>query len=96
MVSVTDFGRADETWFRIPAASFAVGAVNFANSLGLKRNGIHAAAQSPDLSDLRQIVGEFVFLDDKKTVFIRFDQPKIAESLHKQADPRPRRTHHLG
>ena len=82
--------------FRLAGASLAADFLSTELTIGLKRNGIEAAARRSDLGDLRQVVGEFVFLDDEKMVFIRFDQPKIAESLHKQADPRPRRTHHLG
>jgi hypothetical protein len=63
---------------------------------GLDPNAILAAARTTTLGDLRQIVGEFVFLDDEKMVLILFDQPKVAKSLHKQTDPRPRRAHHLG
>lgn len=53
----------------------------------------HAAAA---LSDLREVIGEFFLFDDEKPVFIRLDQPKVVEALHKQADPWPRGAHHLG
>ena len=48
------------------------------------------------LSNLREIIGKFVFLDDEKMIAIGFDQPKVVKSLHEQADPRPRRADHLG
>jgi len=43
------------------------------------------------LGDLSQVIGELIFFDNEKPIFIRLDQPKILKSLHKQTDPRPRR-----
>lgn len=48
------------------------------------------------LSDLREVIGEFVFLDDEKMIAIGFDQSQVAKSLHEEADPRPRRADHFG
>ena len=48
------------------------------------------------LSDLREVIGEFVFLDDEKMITIGFDQSQVAKSLHEKADPRPRRAYHRG
>jgi hypothetical protein len=48
------------------------------------------------IGDLSEVIGEFLFFDDKKAIFIRLNQPKVMKSLHKQADPRAGRAHHLG
>jgi len=48
------------------------------------------------LGNLREIIGELVFLDDKKMIAIGFDQSQITESLHEEADSGPRRADHLG
>jgi hypothetical protein len=53
----------------------------------------HGAARLPDLNE---IIGEFLFFDDKKAISIRLNQPKIPKSLHEQTDPGPRDSHHLG
>ena len=45
---------------------------------------------------LSEVIGEFLFFDDEKAIFIRLNQPKVMKSLHKQADPRAGRAHHLG
>jgi hypothetical protein len=45
------------------------------------------------LGDLSEVIGEFLFFDDEN---IRRNQPKVMKSLHKQADPRAGRAHHLG
>ena len=47
-------------------------------------------------ADLRQVVGEFFFIDDEKPISVGLDQPEVTESLHEQTDPRPGRPHHLG
>ena len=46
--------------------------------------------------DLGEVSSELVFFDDEKPIFIRLNQPEVMKSLHKQADPRPRRSYHLG
>ena len=48
------------------------------------------------IGDLSEVIGEFLFFDDEKAIFIRLNQPKVMKSLHKQADPRAGRAHHLG
>ena len=48
------------------------------------------------LGNLREIIVELVFLDDKKMIAIGFDQSQVAKSLHEEADPRPCRADHLG
>src|SRR5438093_9514596 len=48
------------------------------------------------IGDLSEVIGEFLFFDDEKAIFIRLNQPKVMKSLHKQADPWSRRAHHLG
>ena len=48
------------------------------------------------LGNLREVIGEFVFLDDEKMIVVGFDQSQVTKSLHEQADPRPRRADHLG
>src|SRR5258705_12497229 len=48
------------------------------------------------LCNLRQVIGEFLFFDDEKTIFIRLNQPEVMKSLHKQAHPGPSRADHLG
>ena len=48
------------------------------------------------LGNLREIIGQFVFLDDEKMIAIGFDQSQVAKSLHEQADPWPRRADHSG
>ena len=48
------------------------------------------------LGDLSEVIGEFVFFDDEKAISVGLDQPKVMKALHKQADPRPGRAHHLG
>ena len=45
---------------------------------------------------LSEVIGEFLFFDDKKAIFIRLNQPKVMKSLQKQGDPRAGRAHHLG
>jgi hypothetical protein len=47
------------------------------------------------LGDLSEVIGEFGFFDDEKAISVRLNQPKVVEALHKDADPRPRRAHHL-
>ena len=48
------------------------------------------------LGDLREVIDQFVFLDDEKMIAIGFDQSQVAKSLHEEADPRPRRAYHRG
>jgi len=48
------------------------------------------------LGDLGKVSSELVFFDDEKPIFVRLNQPEVMKPLHKQADPRPRRAHHLG
>ena len=48
------------------------------------------------LGDLSEVSSELVFFDDEKAIFIRLNQPEVMKSLHKQADPRAGRAHHLG
>ena len=48
------------------------------------------------LSNLREVIGKLVFVDDENVFPVRLNKPQVAKSLHEQADPRPSRTHHLG
>ena len=48
------------------------------------------------LGDLSEVIGEFLFFDDKKVLSTGLDQPKVMKALHKQTDPRPGRADHLG
>ena len=48
------------------------------------------------LGILPRVIGEFVFLDDEKMIAIGFDQSQVAKFRHEDADPGPRRAHHLG
>jgi len=48
------------------------------------------------LGNLSEVIDKLVFFDDEKVFLIRLNQPEVAEALHKQADPRSRRAHHLG
>jgi hypothetical protein len=50
----------------------------------------------PLLGDLSEVTGEVVFFDDEKAISVGLNQPKVVEALHKDADPRPGRAHHLG
>ena len=43
-----------------------------------------------------QVISELFFFDDESVISVRLKQPVFAKSLHKHADPRPRRAHHLG
>jgi hypothetical protein len=61
-----------------------------------KKHRVARRSCAAALGDLREVIGEFVFFDDEKVIFIRLDQPKVVEALHKQADPWSRRAHHLG
>ena len=47
------------------------------------------------LGDLREISHKLLFLDDQEVISICFDQSEVPKALHKDADPRPRRAHHL-
>jgi len=48
------------------------------------------------LGDLRQVVGQLLFFDNEKTFLVSLNETEIVESLHEQADARPRRANHLG
>jgi hypothetical protein len=48
------------------------------------------------LGDLSEVIGEVVFFDDEKAISVGLNQPQVVEALHKDADPRPGRAHHLG
>ena len=48
------------------------------------------------LADLSQVISQFLFFDNEKVIFARFNQAKISKSLHKQADPRPCCADHIG
>jgi hypothetical protein len=37
----------------------------------------------PALCNLRQVIGEFAFLDNGKANSIRLDQPRVVKSMHK-------------
>jgi hypothetical protein len=56
----------------------------------------YRAGRAAVLGDLGEVSSELAFFDDEKPIFIRLNQPEVMKSLHKQADPRPRRAHHLG
>ena len=60
---------------------------------GVEKN--YRAGCAAALGDLGEVSGELVFFDDEKAISIRLNQPEVMKSLHKQADPRPRRTDHL-
>ena len=70
------------------------------HSIAISRGGRTGVAPPPDgraiLRNLREVIGEFVFLDDEKMIAIGFDQSQVAKSLHEEADPRPRRAYHRG
>ena len=42
-----------------------------------------------------QVISEPSFFDDEKVFSVRLEQPVFAKSLHKHADPRPRRAAQL-
>jgi hypothetical protein len=62
----------------------------------LKKIRTLTSSPAAALGDLSEVIGELPFFDDEKAISIRLDQPEVMKSLHKQADPRPRRAHHLG
>jgi hypothetical protein len=41
------------------------------------------------LSDLSEVISEFLFLDNEEMIFVRLNQPQIPKPLHKHADPGP-------
>jgi hypothetical protein len=75
-----------------------VEAWSYGDSEGQSREEIfHCSRRCPAaLGDLSEVIGEVVFFDDEKAISVGLNQPQAVEALHKQADPRPGRAHHLG
>ena len=48
------------------------------------------------LSDVSEVLSEFILFDDEKAILVRLYQTKVMKSLHKKTDARTRRAHHLG
>jgi hypothetical protein len=46
------------------------------------------------LGDLSEISSELLLLDNEEVILVHLDQPQVPKSLHKHADPRPRRANH--
>jgi hypothetical protein len=46
-------------------------------------------------TNLRQVISELIIFNDDEVLGVRLNQPQVPKALHKEADPRPRRAHHV-